>query len=598
MKRILQKTAFMPFGNKIYGFDVETYGQKNTFYCASIYYNERKKWHFKDKRKLIKFLKTKRFQKAYIVASNLAFDFYALFDGEPELQQFLPIYRSSSLLSCKTYISSGDFSIRKNRQNDRPLIFIDTFNFARLSVKKLGRIIGIRKLRNPKFLGKIPKNQVQENYLRNYNMVDSMISKRALEFMFDSFSSLGASPKITIAATALSLFKNKYLKEHMFYGHTIGQINKQFKAYYGGRVEAFCRGQIKDYFYYDFNSLYPAVMLNPVPNPNTIRSSMKNTLFYINNFEGIADVTVHCPEMKYPLLPYRDDTGKLLFPTGTFRGWYSNIELRKAVELGYTVIQVHENQYYKETMTLFREYVEDLYKLRLGYKADKSPMEFIVKLLLNSLYGKFAQKFQEQYELLPTSLSLEEIQKYEHIERVGAFFRVRLKEEYCEPAMFCFPIWSLYITAYARLKLHEYILKTSPVYVDTDSLITKEKIRDSKELGELKLEKFVEHGIIVKPKFYMVTEDGRSDVRIKGVGTRLTAMMFHDILIKSHIRYSKFMKFKESLRRRMTVNEIIEMTKELSLDDNKRTWPGAFNRDEIQDSIPIKLPKKLKRGQD
>ncbi len=44
-----------------------------------------------------------------------------------------------------------------------------------------------------------------------YNLKDSEISYKFMRFLFDSFEELGASPKMTIASTSMSLFKNKFL---------------------------------------------------------------------------------------------------------------------------------------------------------------------------------------------------------------------------------------------------------------------------------------------------------------------------------------------------------------------------------------------------
>jgi len=49
------------------------------------------------------------------------------------------------------------------------------------------------------------------------------------------------------------------------------------------------------------------------------------------------------------------------------------------------------------------------------------------------------------------------------------------------------------------------------------------------------------------------------------------------------------MKFKEANRRGFKVNEVIEIAKELDLDDAKRQWPGSFSFNELQKSRPLHL---------
>jgi len=80
---LLSPTQQHGCNKKIYGFDIETYDNNKKFLMASITDGETD-WVFRDKRKLIDFLKTKRFKDSYIVASNLGFDFFGTFFGEKE----------------------------------------------------------------------------------------------------------------------------------------------------------------------------------------------------------------------------------------------------------------------------------------------------------------------------------------------------------------------------------------------------------------------------------------------------------------------------------------------------------------------------------
>ena len=170
-----------------------------------------------------------------------------------------------------------------------------------------------------------------------------------------------------------------------------------FKAYYGGRTETLKRGEVSDLNYYDINSLYPSVMHGCLyPDPNTMRITHKNSRKYIDMYDGVSSVEIHCPDsIKVPLLPYRYDN-KLYFPRGTFKGWYSHVELRKAMDLGYILKHVEKTYYYKESCCPFVDYVSDIYAKRMKYKSEGSVMQLIAKLFLNSLYGKFGQKFEDR----------------------------------------------------------------------------------------------------------------------------------------------------------------------------------------------------------
>ncbi|MFP4042871.1 MAG: DNA polymerase, partial [Bacteroidales bacterium] len=353
---------------------------------------------------------------------------------------------------------------------------------------------------------------------------------------------------------------------------------------------------------------YPSVMIDTdFPNPNTLRQNSLNTMHYINNYEGISYVNITCPDnIHYPVLPYRDDDKKkVVFPTGNITGWYCHNEIRYAVEQGYIVNEVYKTQYFTETCAPFKNFIEELYDKRLQYKSEGSKMELVAKLFMNSLYGKFAQKFLDmdnwQHEKTVTE---KELQKSKHIERKGCFIRLVQDNK---PSHFCIPIWSCYVTAKGRIKMHKAIKENNPVYCDTDSLITKNKLEESNKLGALKMEMKVKEGIIVKPKFYaLISQEDEDYVKIKGLGRRISYLCFSDFVSKynksikeynelgvkikgTKVFYDKFMKFKEALRRDFMPNEIQDISKEFSLEDDKRKWEKEFDYREFQVSRPIKI---------
>lgn len=580
----LSRTRQRGFNKPIFGYDIETYSNKNKFYCASIFGNNFQKTLF-SKRDVIKEFSHNRFRDSYIAATNLQFDFIGTFFDQPEELGFNMLFRGSELITSKSYTKNGKFY--KNRtlsKGGHGLTFIDTRNYAMLSVEKLGKILNLEKLKKPAALGKIPENLRQKNELVEYNMRDAEISKKAIDFLYKSFINLGATPKPTIASTAMSLFKNHYVHGDYFVHKTDDLLN-QFKSYYGGRCEAFGRGLIKNYKYFDFNSLYPYVMTKRFPDPNTLRHTFKNDISYIYDYEGISEVDIEVDYLKFPLLPLRTKT-KLYFPIGNWRGFYTHIELRKAIELGYRITKIHRIYYFKANFFPFREYINDLYSLRVKYIKEKNPMEYVIKILMNATYGKFGQRFWDRDNWTPFNLTLEELHKLDSFERFGNYIRTVKKQT--RPANFCFPIWASYITAYARLHLYERIIQSNPVYCDTDSLMTKKDFGDSNKLGELKLEMPIKYAFIVKPKFYaMVNQDDEEIVKIKGMGTRLSLEQFEEFLYNPVKAYKKFLKFKEAMRRGMIPNEIIDMSKQMSLIDDKRVWNNEFDPYKFEAGEPM-----------
>ncbi len=181
--------------------------------------------------------------------------------------------------------------------------------------------------------------------------------------------------------------------------------------------------------------------------------------------------------MYVPPLPVRvDGSGRLFFPTGKVRRWWTAEELIEAESLGAAILHIH-HAYYFHTETIFGEYVARFYALK---KTAGEPMRTIAKLLLNTLYGKFGQKPERKW-----------YETYEIAEE-GAYPlispRTGLPTGFCElkgmsRASHLLPHIASAVTAKARLHLTRQ-LNEQTYYCDTDSIFTTDTMQDSKELGE------------------------------------------------------------------------------------------------------------------
>jgi hypothetical protein len=490
------------------------------------------------------------------------------------------------------------------------LKFNDTLNYSQSSVKELGEMLKIQKLTyTQNKIGTVPRFRNELMYLKEYNKRDCVISKTFIEEFQKAINLLGGELKLTIASCGMDLFRRKYIP-CTIYKEKFRCKEFIFSAYYGGRCEAFKRGKLpnkshnekgdnKYYYYYDFNSLYPSVMINKYPKPSSA-SQLKNSNGNINyrvieNYEGVSDVLIYCPYMKYPILPV-STRFKLLFPYGLIRGRYTHIELRYAIENGYILKKVYETVYYTKTFYPFKEYVEDLYKKRMEYKkSGNEVMQQVCKLLMNSLYGKFGSKTITDF----TYMDLKNI-NYTDEELYGAqpinhdrngIPRNAYKEEHkeCEQA-YVIPIFPAYVTSYGRIKLHKALVQLNAIYCDTDSIITETKIEESKELGELKLEATITTGYIIRPKMYAYKDINKKEyvTKIKGVN-KANFKKMEDVLNDKSIEQIRFLKTKEAMRGNRKPNQIITQFKHVSVEDDKRKWKKKFNKNEFQDSQPIEF---------
>ena len=560
-----------PFLGDLYGFDVETANKNKDFVLAVITHKD-KSWTFNDREELAEFFTTKRFRGSRIIATNLQFDFNQTFFGLPQAQDYALTWRGSDLIKAvKSY----------KRQS---VTFLDTMNYAPFSVKRWGEILNTPKFNPPSFLGSHPKTLKDYKQLEDYCRQDSRVSEKTAEFLYESFTDLGGSPKNTIAGTSINLFRSKFLKK-TYFRHEIPTLLEQYKAYYGGRVEAIRRGRVRNHTVYDINSLYPSIMRDEeFPDPNRVRVTNYPRMDYINSFEGVSYCHITAPEMFRPYLPLRHDN-KLIFPYGSFKAWYTHLELRKAMSIGYEVKPIKTHYYPLKNITPFKEFVDFLYSKRLEFQKNNDPMEIVVKLLLNSLYGKFGQKFTDRVEYQPESwLTTEKLKSISFLERIGDYLRI--KKDISRPAVFTFPIWSAYVTAHARTRLWDLATKYDACYYDTDSIMTKKSPPTSTELGALKVEYNVKDGVIVRPKMYLIDDGEVTKVKAKGV-SRISNEMFASVLVGETLEYPRFSKFREALRRNLTPNEIINQVKHLNLEDSKRLWKDPFNADEWQESQPL-----------
>lgn len=576
------------------GFDIETHGENNEFYMAGLFFQDGTYKSFYSQEELIKeFLNKEYYNNTYIVATNLAFDYAGSFFNTKMWNKGETILANGRLLSV-TFTNS----------NKRRLTLIDSMNHAPFSVAKMGEILNIPKLPKPNALGKIPKNRWEREELETYNKRDCEVTLRFMELLTKGYYEAGGKLKITIASTALDIFRRKYLRQTIYKEDSqLGySVKKQiFQSYYGGRTEVFTRGSVYNVKQYDINSLYPSVMLNEYPNPKTVVHKQQGSIDIIERYEGITFVKLFCPDMKYPLLPYRVD-GKLLFPTGNIEGFYTHVELRKAFSLGYHLRELGETIYYKKTFYPFKEYVLDLYAKRLEYKSIKHPNEIVYKLCLNSLYGKFATKnFHDTTFFNKEYLTDDEIDKVRS--NPDVFMKddnngMIIKKLECEES-YVIPILSSYTTSYARLKIYDYIVEHNALYCDTDCVITYDDIFETKELGGMKLEhdSIIEKAILVKPKmYYLKLSNGKEVLKLKGVPRMvmvngeekvISIQEFISILNNNPINYVKFTKLKEGVRRNLIPNSKQYITKDLKLDDNKRCWLERFDKETFEESTPL-----------
>jgi hypothetical protein len=313
------------------------------------------------------------------------------------------------------------------------------------------------------------------------------------------------------------------------------------KGYYGGRVQIF-RPEAARGREYDVNAMYPAALSTlslPWGDPRR-RVKEGARADYRSGLEGVVRATVDVPEMWIPPLPVRTK-GRSAYPTGSFSGSWTCLELRYAESIGVRILEVKEGIFWPEKRILFREWIDELWKLRFTAKGGKNgPFGTFLKFYMNSLTGKFGMNPQSKlYTLNPDP------EKLENMEEVGAGIwsydgptaRKTKRGDWVAGSPCCHVEWAAYITATGRIRWHRQASAGGEDMVmgDTDSVFctTKRTEEVGDEIGQWQFKGKWERFSAIAPKFYRYFP-----ARTKGISSLPQALpggpgKSHDAVIKS-----------------------------------------------------------------
>jgi hypothetical protein len=438
----------------------------------------------------------KAFLRGELTSRNRGRWFYAHAGGLADVQFVLEALVEEGSYEVKASFSGSSAIIVHVKKGNNVWHFVDSYWLLRDKLANIGKVVGIEKA-GPAGEDDWDDAQIKEWYasvsmekLVWYNEIDCRILWTAIDRFETTLLELGGQLQMTLASCAMHLFRRHYLKHPI---DTADSVNGNSKfSYFASRVEVFDYRPIEDAYYFDINSSFPYAMTQPVPgNLLCTTKNLPDDALYT------ADVDVEVPENYLTPLPVRMG-GRVFFPTGKWRGWFTNIDLELLQEEGGRILKVHEAMVFEPFMDL-ASYATDLYTLR---KNAQSEMEKVVlKLLLNSLYGKFAESdLKDSLHINPSAKTLARLNP-EDMLFPGAWIETRSVDV---PHVHV-PI-SSHITAQARRTLYRFLARSNDFhYCDTDGFSTRTVFNTGKELGDLKLEKETSKGEVwnyVAPKVY------------------------------------------------------------------------------------------------
>jgi len=522
-----------------------------------------------------------------------------------------------------------EFITKKRIVNKKVCSFLDIFQFYKMSLKNASKIY-LQKdkldfdVTNNTFQWweELQKDKIELNRFVKYCIQDSILAKLLSDRTRKEFSKYVKLDKLISPAYITQRMDYKYLKKRNILkgliNDNIFKYHDKIKStYYGGRFESFKKGRFRKVFSYDINSAYPYTIsklcqlidkydvsrtlnnqdesydiikvriyphkfyLNPLPFKLSERKKLPdcpNCFNYATKLSGdlykcvkcmrlvnLNDKLVYYPYLKKNIIKYITIHEK---------------ELMDLMNVKYHVLEVYH--FYHNNKLLY-DYIEDMYNDRLKLKNDGDKAEGILKILLNSKYGKFLEMIKG-YELIGFDEWLElpiHLRFSSRFDNKILFFKKIIKSF---GKMYNILFASL-ITGETRLRILKPLIEQNKIYsviqIATDGIYTTEplKLNCNKTLGNWDFQTYYDNVFYGNGLYINNTERKNRGFQIKNI-KEFREMIETGKHIKQRIIPLSWNKSK-SFEKLHTFDEII---KDFSIMDRKRIYP---------DILPIELNWKV-----
>lgn len=382
--------------------------------------------------------------------------------------------------------------------------FFDSLKLLNFSVEEVAKAfnLSIKKLEID-YKAKREKGYKITDEEKEYLKHDVMIMSLALEKMFEM-----KITRMTIASNAMNFFKDTISKKRFEEWFKPPLYDKDLRqAYKGGFTylnEIYRGKEVKEGIVLDVNSLYPSVMYySPMPYGEGIYFDGKYVPDKLYNLY-IQNITCQF-RIKKDMIPTIQIKNNLSFvPTEYLSSsngesinlTLTNVDLKLFLE-HYDIYDVSYNWgwKYKSSTKIFKSYIDYWNELKVkATKEGNKPLRTIAKLMLNSLYGKFAASPEGRSKIPYLDNNIVKYKLSELEERTAYYLPI-----------------SIFITSWARDKTirsaqavyHRFI------YADTDSLhlegtdIPENLLISDTELGKWKIESTFKRGKYLRQKCYI-----------------------------------------------------------------------------------------------
>jgi hypothetical protein len=445
----------------------------------------------------------------------------------------------------------------------------DTFGFFQCSFLKALDTwdMGSAKLREQIRAGKEGRESFTRitKSIRRYCKIECELLAGMMEKFREVCNEMELAPRTWAGAGKIAAFlhrdngtvKKQWLDKHI----PPGMLKMAHAAYYGGRFEITRAGFLNTTVWdHDINSAYPDAMrkLPCLEHGKWIKQSAGeiSRLAASDGRAGNDALFVCGASFSHPRsqflcgVPFRDKSGKLMWPREG-NGIYWSVELKSAERLGASISYRAGYVYQKQCECQIFDWIDPLYRKRKQVAQHNEARGIPIKLGINALYGKLAQ-------------------------RVGM-------------PVWQNPIWAGLITAMTRSHINAAIASTDPrnvVMIATDGLCSINepcKVETGAALGQWKIEKFPSL-FIVKPGLYWPPEPANHARKLKTRG--ISPKFFEPRIGEFEARWDAYMDSRDDKQIAFEIRHALGAAPTPRL---RTATPGTADADIAFPVVPLKV---------
>jgi len=567
------------FGIKCHAFDTETlHGYCKLLACDNGEYVLIDKKTKSPEQTLLKFLCKRKFRNTLNFFYNIDYDVAAIFKYLPRknIEELMYLTKTHYKNFDITYIPRKCLLIQHNKNTVK---YFDLWQYYHMSLEKAASTYLNGEHKDPmdrELLGTSERYWKEHlDDIIKYCIQDCVLTRKLAEILQHKLNEIGISfdDPYSTGTIAIKYTRNYYdFPRFRLYDWDV----YAYMAYFGGRFEVVRKGYFDKVYINDINSAYPYQLTNLI---DTSRGKWHKTTTLDEDADlGFYKIIIEKSDdsLIQPFC-FRSSAGLVYYPRCEKILHYATLdEILFALnnyDIEITILDgwvFYADEYYYPFA-----FLHHIYNKRKEVKKSDPVLQLILKIIMNSLYGKFAEK-------VPIYLESSLQNATDFIKIDGKSIPVA---KYIRPGNVFNPVYAAYITARTRLMLLEHAHKHEDniVAMFTDSILsTKNFISSSSELGGWDLENEGE-ALIVGCGVYTIRNDECIKTRLRGIHVKNSLDLIkvaeeNKNKTEIELSWNKAIKPKETLMfcnkyDVEMINHIIPYSKHISVRmDRKRRW--------------------------